>query len=235
MRVKTLTYLHKELIHMKIRSILLITALALLFAVPARAQLVSFGAKLGMGFPGFVDEYIASQRITLATSLTGSLNFSDHLRFQVDLGFQRKGNKYSYQVWDNDGNVIEDSTYLVKTNLDYITIPAYMKLQFGGSNSFYIQGGAYYGYLLSAKFTGKMNEEMVKKVNIYDGLSPHDFGIIAGGGIMSPVREGLAVVLDIKYQIGLKDLNLNPVITGQSQALKNKGLAMSMGFIIDVE
>ncbi len=76
---------------------------------------------------------------------------------------------------------------------------------------------------------------MVNRQPIREGLHPHDFGIIAGGGIVTPVREGLSVLLDIKYQIGLKDLNLDGAITGHDQALMNKGLAMSMGFLIEID
>jgi len=89
---------------------------------PTQAQRIAFGAKLGIGFPGFVNEEIASQRITLATGLVGSLKITDGIQLMTELGYQRKGNKFTNQVWDAKGTVIADSTYLVKTNLDYVTV-----------------------------------------------------------------------------------------------------------------
>ena len=77
--------------------------------------------------------------------------------------------------------------------------------------------------------------ELVKKVSIRDGLSPSDFGIVAGGGIETPIRPGFGVLLDIKYQYGLKDLNIDHKIIGNSLPIKNKGLAMSMGLYVDIE
>ncbi|MCD6333244.1 MAG: PorT family protein [Bacteroidales bacterium] len=198
-------------------------------------QIISYGAKLGMSFPGFINEKIASQRITLALSLTGSVRITRSVKFQIDPGFQRKGNKYTYQVWDSHDNIIEDSSYLVKTNMDYLTFPAFFKIHIGGANTFYLQAGGYYGYLIHANFTGKRAGEMVKRYLIKPGLALHDFGLLAGGGIETPIRQGLSVLLDIKYQYGLKDLNLNPEITGFNQPLKNKGLVMSMGIIMDIE
>ncbi|HBB92479.1 MAG: hypothetical protein A2X22_08550 [Bacteroidetes bacterium GWF2_49_14] len=201
----------------------------------ANGQVLSYGARLGMGFPGFYDEDIASQRITLATGLVGSLRITDAFQIMTEIGYQRKGNKYTNQFWDAQGNVVDDSTYLVKTNMDYITIPLYFRLNLGRSNKFYLQAGGYYGYLLHSNFTGMRLGQMEKRVSLADGLGRHDFGLVAGGGIETPIRQGLSVVLDIKYQLGLKDLNIDPLVIGNSKPLKNKGLMMSMGFIVDIE
>jgi hypothetical protein len=200
----------------------------------AQAQL-SYGAKLGMGFPGFENEEIASQRITVSAGLVGSWKITDGLQLMTELGYQRKGSKYTNKVWDSKGVVIDDSTYLVKTNLDYVNIPLYLRLNFGRSSKFYFQLGGYYGYLVHANFTGMRSGALVTKVPIRDGLFPHDYGIIAGGGIETPIREGFGVVLDIKYQYGLKDLNKDPIIIGNTKPLKNKGLAMSIGFYMDID
>lgn len=198
-------------------------------------QVISYGARLGMAFPGFQDEEIGSQRITVHSSLAGSVKFSDFFQISTELGFQRKGNKYTNQYWDEQNNLVEDSTYLVRTNLDYVTLPLYLRLSLGRSSKFYFQAGGYYGYLFHANYTGPLLGEMAKKNNIIDGLVKHDLGILAGGGIETPIRQGLTVLLDIKYQWGLRDLNSDPLVTGTSKPLKNKGLAMGMGIMIDIE
>lgn len=209
-----------------------VLAVLLMTGSAAQAQF-SYGARLGMGFPGFIDEEIASQRITLATGLIGSLRIMDGFQIMTELGYQRKGNKYSLD-FNPQGQSGTDTT-LVKTNLDYINIPLYLKFNLGRTSKFYLQAGGYYGYLVHANFTGMRSGEMVKKEPIRDGLYLHDFGLVAGGGIETPIRPGLGVVLDIKYQWGLKDLNKDPLIIGNSNPLKNKGLTLSMGFYIDIE
>jgi len=213
----------------------LVAALMLGISLTVNGQVLSYGARLGMGFPGFINEEIGSQRITLATSLIGSLRITDGFQVMVEAGYQRKGNKFTNQYWDAQGAVVEDSTYLVKTNMDYINIPLYLRLNLGGANKFYIQAGGYYGYLLFANFTGMRSGELVSKVPYREGLAVHDFGIVAGGGIETPIRPGLSIALDLKYYIGLKDLNRNPLIIGHSNPVKNKGLTMCMGFLVDVE
>jgi hypothetical protein len=219
---------------MRNRFAFLMVAVLLISGSVAQAQF-SYGAKLGMGFPGFLDERIASQRITLNLGATGSVKFTDGIQLMTELGYQRKGNRYTNQVWDSKGVVIDDSTYLVKTNLDYINIPLYLKLNLGRSSKFYVQVGGYYGYLVHANFTGLRLGEMVKREPIRDGLYLHDYGIIAGGGIETPIRPGFGVILDIKYQYGLKDILRDPRVIGDSKPLKNKGLSMSMGFYVDIE
>ncbi|MFA6128490.1 MAG: porin family protein [Bacteroidales bacterium] len=211
-----------------------VVAVLLISGSVAQAQF-SYGAKLGMGFPGFIDEQIASQRITLNLGLTGSFKIIDGLQLMTELGYQRKGNKYTNQVWDSKGVVIDDSTYLVKTNLDYVNIPLYLKFNLGRTSKFYVQLGGYYGYLVHANFTGLRLGEMVKKEPIRDGLRPHDFGIIAGGGIETPIRPGFGVILDIKYQYGLQNILRDPLVIGDSKPLKNKGLSLSMGFYVDID
>lgn len=220
---------------MRIRIAVIAAAVVLMAGSTARAQVFSYGAKLGMGFPGFIDEEIASQRITLSTGLVGGFKIFDGLSIMTELGYQRKGNKYTNEVWDAKGAVIEDSTYLVKTNLDYINIPLFLRFNLGRTSKFYVQLGGYYGYLVHANFTGLRLGKAVKKEPVRDGLFPHDFGVIAGGGIETPIRPGFGVVLDIKYQYGLKDINQDHQIIGHSKPMKNKGLAMSMGFYLDID
>jgi hypothetical protein len=220
---------------MKKRFAFSLFVILLVFGSVAEAQILSYGAKLGIGFPGFRDEVIASQRITLATGIVGGLKISDRIQLMTELGYQRKGNKFTNEVWDSNGVVIPDSTYQVKTNLDYINIPLFLRFNLGQTSKFYIQAGGYYGYLVHANFTGLRLGEMVKRVPIRDGLYHHDFGLIAGGGIETPIRQGLGVVLDIKYQFGLKDLNKMNSVVGNSIPLMNKGLALSMGFYIDLD
>jgi hypothetical protein len=212
-----------------------VMAVLLLVGSAAHSQVFSYGAKLGMGFPGFIDEPIASQRITISTGFVGGVKIVDGLSIMTELGYQRKGSKFTNQYWDKTGKLIDDSTYLMKTNLDYVTIPLFLRVNLGRSSKFYLQAGGYYGYLVHANFSGMRAGEMVKKAPIREGLYTSDYGIVAGGGIETPIRPGFGVVLDIKYQYGLRDLNKDPHIIGYSRPVKNKGLALSMGFYMDIE
>lgn len=216
------------------RFFLILLALAS-FSIAGQAQYLSYGAKLGLSFPGFQDERIASQRITPTFSLTGAFNVNRSFLLQTELGYERKGNKFTNQYWDDNGDLVDDSTYLVKTNMDYITIPLLAKVNLGRSNKFYFQAGGYYGYLLRARYNGMKFGEMVSKDDILPGLSRNDYGLVLGGGLETPIRRELSLLLDVKYNWGMKDLNIDPVYIGHSQPVKNKSFIMSMGIVILVD
>lgn len=218
---------------MKRRIVLIIAIVSLSFS--ANAQYVSYGGKLGLSFPGFQDERIASQRITPTIGVTGAFNINRSILLQTEIGFERKGNKFTHKYWDDMNVLVEDSTYEVKTNMDYITIPLFFKVNLGRSSKFYFQAGGYYGYLLGARFSGMKNDEMVSKEKIKAGLSLHDYGILVGGGLETPIRRELSLLLDVKYNYGLKDLNIDPSVIGHSDPISNKSFIMSMGVVIIVD
>lgn len=215
--------------------LILLFAVVLMGSSASYAQYVSYGAKLGLSFPGFQDERIASERITPAFSLAGNFHLTRSLILQMELGFELKGNRFTYEKWDAAGVLVLDSVYTEKTNMGYINVPLFLKYNLGRSNKLYIQAGGFYGYLLNANFSGKMNNELVSRVNIKDGLALHDYGVLIGGGLETPVRRGLSMLIDVKYHYGLKDLNIDPSILGHSNAVKTKSFVMSMGVIIDIE
>ncbi len=204
-------------------------------SIAANAQYVSYGGKLGLSFPGFQNERIASQRITTTLSVTGAFNINRSILLQTELGFERKGNKFTHKYWDEQKVLVEDSTYDVKTNMDYITIPLFIKFNLGRSNKFYFQAGGYYGYMLGARFSGMKFEEMVSKENIKAGLSLHDYGVLLGGGLETPISREMSLLLDVKYNYGLKDLNIDPLVIGHSDPILNKSFIMSMGVVIMVD
>jgi len=210
--------------------------IGLMTVVSVEAQYFSYGAKLGLGFPGFQNEQIASEKITPNLSLLGNLHITRDFLLQTELAFEMKGNKFTYEVWDETtGKLIEDSVYTVKTNMNYATIPLFFKVNIGRNNKFYFQAGGYYAYMLNARYSGKVHQQMFDNVNIRPGLSPHDLGLIVGGGMETPVRRGLSMLLDVKYNYGMKDLNLDPAITLSDVPMKTRSFIMSIGVVIDVE
>lgn len=193
----------------------------------------SYGARLGMGFPGFLNDSIASQRITLMIGAVGSLKINDFLQLTTDLEFQRKGNKHSSE-YNPVGTVEKDSTF-VKTNLDYVILPLMIKLNLGRESKFFLQAGGYYGYLLHANYTGQNGKTYQTREPVLALMNRSDYGVIAGGGIDTPIRPGFGVVLDVRYQYGLKDISSDPLFLVKGTPMRNKGLTLSMGFYMDIE
>jgi len=206
------------------------------FSLSAMGQYFSYGGKLGLSFPGYQKERIASQRITTAFSVTGGLNFTDNFMIQAEIGYERKGNKLPPEYSDDPFDWVRgDTTFFTKSNLDYITFPVFAKFKIGRSNNFYFQAGGYYAYLLNAKLSGVKGGESITGENILPGLSRTDYGIVAGAGLETPIRRELSLLLDIKYNYGMKDLIIDPEVIGPSDQLRNKSFIMSMGIVILVD
>lgn len=216
------------------KTILLIISLVFI-TLAGKSQYFSYGGKLGLGFPGFQDARIASQRITPTFGVTGAFNASRSIVIQTELGYERKGDKYTNQYWDQFGNLVDDSVYDVQTNLDYLVIPLYLKVKLGGANKFYFQAGGYYGYLMKARYSGMRFGEMLEKEDVLPGFARHDYGLVFGGGIETPVRRELSLLLDVKYNLGMTDINVDPTIIGHSDPIKNKSFLMCMGLVILVD
>lgn len=217
------------------RKLLFALLLSVLTATAVQSQYFSYGAKLGLGFPGFQDEIIASERITPSFNIMGNIHITRSFLLQMEAGYELKGNRFTYETWDDGGNVIEDSVYTERTNMGYVSVPLFFKYNLGRSNKFYAQLGGYYSYLLHARFSGMMHNALVSKVPIKEGLAPFDLGLVVGGGLETPVRRGLSMLLDVKYNYGLKDLNANPAIVGKTTPLKTRNFIMSIGVVLDVE
>ncbi|MCD6346146.1 MAG: PorT family protein [Bacteroidales bacterium] len=217
------------------KSLLVLAGLLLSGVGLLLAQYISYGAKLGLSFPGFQNERIASERITPSFSLIGNINITHNFLIQMELGYELKGNKFTNQAWDDSGTLIEDSVFDVKTNLNYVTIPLFFKYHLGSANKFYGQIGGYYGYLVGARFTGMQAGEMVVKEPVTAGLARHDYGLLIGGGLETPVRSGLSMLIDVKYHYGLRNLNIDSDIMGPDTSIRNKSFVMSMGVVIDIE
>ena len=215
---------------------LFLLLILILFSTAANAQFFAYGGKLGLNFPGFQDEKIASQRITTSLAVSGAYYFNRSLIVQGELGFERKGNKYTNQFWDDQNELVADSTYDVRTNLDYMVIPLYVKARLGQSKTLYLQAGGYYGYLLRSRYTGMRLGEMVSKDNIIDGLDRNDYGIVFGGGLETPIRrEELSLLLDLKYNYGLSDILNDPLVFGDSKPVKNRSFNMSIGLVYIIQ
>lgn len=218
------------------KKIFLLISVLVLFSFQASAQYFSYGGKLGLSFPGYQDERIASQRITTAFGVTGAFNINRNFLFQAEFGYERKGNKLPGEYSEDVFKWVQgDSTFFVKSNLDYLTIPLFAKFKIGSSNNFYFQAGGYYGYLMSARLTGVKYGESIEKENIKSGLSQNDYGLIAGAGLETPIRRELSLLLDVKYNYGLKDLVTDPAVIGPTNPLRNKSFIMSMGVVILVD
>ncbi|MBI9053628.1 MAG: PorT family protein [Bacteroidales bacterium] len=181
-----------------------------------------------------IDQF--AKKFGLQFGLTGAIYFHPMLSFRGELNYESKGGKFS--------------NHEMNMNLNYLTLPLYLKFNFTSDPEIYIYGGGYGSYLLSANTKGtyeivlgedyiseSINEDILKNMNQFD------LGIIAGIGAQGRFNRWLDIFLDLRYTKGFINLdnntseiryNFNYTNFWPEQELdkpKNKALIISTGFI----
>ncbi len=177
-------------------------------------------------FPGFEDEIKSKIGFTIGAALNYSIN--DRISIQPELNFIQKGyTEKSTSTWmeDDDGRLITTvTTSTTKNTLNYLEIPALVKISFGGDTKFYALAGPSFGIGLGGKYTydSKITESYddvsdtftnSDKGNIKFGDQPEDgegmyidnrfdFGLQLGGGILIARK----IIIEARYGLGFSKL-----------------------------
>ena len=232
---------------MKVRYKILIFIVGLVFLLAQYNILYSqnmsktptFGLKGGLLMSSVTDDEAIDQyakKIGFQIGVTGAYYMLPKLSVRGELNYESKGGKFSNQ----DMNM----------NLDYISVPLYLKFNFTKDPEFYVYGGAYGSYLLSAKTKGTYEKfEVSESINedIIDNLTKYDIGLIVGIGVQGRLNRKSDIFLDIRYTHGFVNLdndnaeyryNFNYTDFWPEQEVgkpKNKALMITTGFLIYID
>lgn len=182
-----------------------------------------------------IDEY--AKKIGPQIGVTAALYFHPMLSLRGELNYESKGGKFA----NND----------MKMNLNYATLPVYLKFNFTRDPEIYIYGGGYASYLLTANTKGTYEiiiEQDVLSESINEDISPNlnkvDVGMIAGLGVQGRFNRWYDIFLDFRYTQGFINLdngtseiryNFNYEAFWPEQKVdkpKNKAFMVTTGIII---
>jgi opacity protein-like surface antigen len=174
--------------------------------------------------------------------------------FRTGLSFERTG----YSLRDSSDVfytyiVEDDAEYLVdtKTTIDYIEIPASLKINIGRSNTFYISTGPYLSIKLNARSTGEAfsneeNNSMYRRIRtvVYDDLErlikDNDSGWSFGAGITIPVFAKFHAEAGMQYKQGFRDVFDATYFSGTNKydnmktVIRNRTLSFHIGLKIPI-
>jgi len=126
-------------------------------------------------------------------------NFKKIISLHCGLSAETKGTSTTIVLTDQFGNPIGE--FNQKTNLFYLSLPILMRASFGEKNIFFINGGGYLGYLLSE------NSSQTTGIGMKSPFKEFDYGISCGLGFTIPIQAKDAFSLEIRYNLGLNDIN----------------------------
>lgn len=148
-------------------------------------------------------------------SLSGNYSFSDFMSIGASLSFEQKG--------------AVDPVHDVKTNLDYLTLPVYMKFATGKDPRLFLISGAYVSGLI---YAGRRGERFIdgQLTTVNEKVTPEfrsfDIGLTVGGGIMVKLYEDFDFKVSGSLSAGL--INISGI---SGQRPKNYHINLSIGYI----
>jgi hypothetical protein len=139
---------------------------------------------------------VHAKLISPQVGLTGAYFFTKRLSVNIEANYEKKGGNFK--------------SYELETNLNYATVPLFVKYAFFKDPQIYIYAGGYASYLLSANTKGQFEIfEVSKEINenIKPNLSAYDFGYLLGFGVQGRYNRRIDIFLDLRYCQGLNNID----------------------------
>lgn len=127
-------------------------------------------------------------------------NFS----FKTSLLYERKG--FTAETIDTVIIGMPIVTRDFTATFDCLTLPVLLSYSTNGTVRFYVNGGAYFGFLLSNTFTlGEFGDYPEQTIDVKEDTKTFDFGLSFGFGLFVPVGERFAFDFGLRDNLGLID------------------------------
>lgn len=134
--------------------------------------------------------------------VTGAYYTHPRLSLRAEINYDPKGGNFS--------------NHDMKMNLNYISLPLYLKFNFTKDPEIYVYGGGYGSYLLSAKTKGTyeiiIGDDYISETineDIKPNLKQFDTGVLGGLGVQGRYNHWVDIFLDFRYTVGFIDINNN--------------------------
>jgi hypothetical protein len=191
------------------------TAIALLAAAPAAAQVPGLGVKAGLNLAsqntGDAGEDPGLQSLrAIVAGVFATLPVTSWLEVQPEALYSVKGSSF------------EDGGIKAKVLVDYLEVPVLARFSMGGGRlAYYAAGGPFVAVRLRAR-TRTTFDSATEEIDVSDEVQRVDYGLAAGGGV-----EFGSLVVDGRYTHGLKDVDKD---TSDRVKVTNRSISITLGF-----
>ena len=149
-------------------------------------------------------------------NFSANYSFSDSKSVGASLSLEQKG--------------ATDPVYDLKTNMNYASLPVYLKLVTGKEPRFFFTGGLYAGWLINAKIRGEQLQDG-KLVGVNENVSgdfrSFDYGLVASTGMMVRLYDDFDFIFSIRGSSGLLRITDHP----PGPRPQNYSINVSIGYI----
>ncbi len=139
--------------------------------------------------PGINLEYLLNSNFSLKSGLL----------------YERKGLATEITLLDTNYEPIGTQDHTA--HFDYLTIPVMVSYSTQGTVRFYVNGGTYFGFLLSNTITlGEFGDYPEQTIDVKEDTKTFDFGLSFGCGLFLPIGERFAFDFGLRDNLGLIDM-----------------------------
>ncbi|AEA44587.1 porin family protein [Fluviicola taffensis] len=152
-------------------------------------------------------------------ALTFQYNLPKLFSVRAAIGYERKGHQMEIQVTDENGTFIDNSIF--QSQFNYITLPILARFSFGKNIKFFLNAGAYGGFLF--KEVDRIAEtEHFKAINQTNtkNFKQFDYGLTGGFGLSVPIKTRWNVSLELRNNFGLVNISSLP-LSNNGQVITN--------------
>lgn len=143
-------------------------------------------------------------------ALTFQYNLPKLFSIRAAIGYERKGHQMQMQVTDENGTFIENTIF--QSQFNYITLPILARFSFGKNIKFFLNIGAYGGFLF--KEVDRIGEtEHFKAIDQTNtkNFKQFDYGLAGGFGLSVPMKSRWNVSLELRNNFGLENISSVPL------------------------
>lgn len=130
--------------------------------------------------------------------VTGNYSFSESKSIGASISLEQKGGV--------------DPVHDLNTNLNYITLPVYMKWAKGKDPRLFLTAGGYVAWLTSANIKGKQHlsgQHSTINESVLDNFRRFDYGIILATGMMVRLYDDFDFKITVGGSAGLSSISSN--------------------------
>jgi hypothetical protein len=161
----------------------------------------------GYDIPDGLDAFY-SEKPGIAYVLGAHLEFplQNKLSLKIELNYERKtqnaDNIITYRENPDSPEVTID--FKSKSQYDYIVLPILLKYTFSNKDSFYLNGGAFLGYLLKSQITNDLQGTPFdnSNLNTTSDNKSLDYGIVAGIGKNIELKNNKTLFIELRDNLG---------------------------------
>lgn len=141
-----------------------------------------------------------NQRFGFASGVSFQYNFSKRVGIKTGINFERRIITERFEFIDENGQIIGDTRYNVR--FDYVIVPLMGRITWANKGKFYyVNAGPHMGYLL--RQTEELGGFVTDNTDVFENL---DIGLSVGFGSMIPINQNLYLTLEIRNNLGLRDM-----------------------------